>query len=82
MLPHLFTHDLTLLIVPCALLLSLVKPQVPLGMGIGLVVLAILPAVNYLIPTIMAVALLYAIYRQPILLPRDKFALSWQITDD
>ena len=57
MLPHLFTHDLTLLIVPCALLLSKVKPQVPLAIGIGLVMLAILPALNSLVPTIMAIAL-------------------------
>ena len=57
MLPHLFTHDLTLLIVPCALLLSKVKAQVPLAIGIGLVMLAILPAVSSLVPAIMAVTL-------------------------
>jgi hypothetical protein len=56
-LPHLFTHDLTLLIVPCALLLSKVKAQVPLAIGIGLVMLAILPALTYLAPPIMAIAL-------------------------
>lgn len=74
-LPHLFTHDLTLLIVPCALLLSLVKPQVPPAMGIGLVVLAILPAVNYLIPTIVAVVLLM-LFTASLFLARGKFALS------
>ncbi len=56
-LPHLFTHDLTLLIIPCALLLSIGKPQVPIGLGVGLALIAILPAVNYLLPTIMATAL-------------------------
>ncbi len=56
-LPHLFTHDLTLLIVPCALLLSKVKAQVPLAIGIELVMLAILPALNSLAPAIMAIAL-------------------------
>lgn len=70
-LPHLFTHDLTLLIVPCALLLSLVKPQVPPAIGIGLVVLALLPAVNYLIPAIMAVALLM-LFIASLLLARQK----------
>ncbi len=72
-LPHLFTHDLTLLIVPCALLLSKVKPQVPLAIGIGLVMLAMLPALNYLVPTIMAIALvmlfagsLFSSYERPI----------------
>jgi hypothetical protein len=74
-LPHLFTHDLTLLIVPCALLLSLVKSQVPPAMGIGLVVLAILPSVNYLIPTIMAVALC-TLFIASLFLARDKVALS------
>jgi arabinofuranan 3-O-arabinosyltransferase len=74
-LPHLFTHDLTLLIVPCALLLSLVKPQVPPTLGIGLVALAILPAVNYLIPTIMAVALLI-LFTASLFLARGKFTLS------
>lgn len=57
-LPHLFTHDLTLLIVPAALLLSKVKPQVPIAVGIGLVVLALLPAINSAVPAIMAIALL------------------------
>ncbi len=56
-LPHLFTHDLTLLIVPCALLLSKVKAQVPLAIGIGLVMLALLPALNSLVPAIVAIAL-------------------------
>jgi hypothetical protein len=59
-LPHLFTHDLTLLIIPCALLLSLSTSQVSPVLGIGLVLFAILPAVNNLFPTIMAMALVAA----------------------
>ena len=55
--PHLFTHDLSLLIVPCALLLSTRKQPVPLYQGIGLVLIAMLSAINYLAPTIMAGAL-------------------------
>lgn len=73
-LPHLFTHDLTLLVVPCALLLSVVGAPVPPALGIGLVVLAILPAVNYLIPTIMAAALLL-LFTASLFLARGKFAL-------
>ncbi len=53
-LPHLFTHDLTLLIIPCALLLSMGKPQVPIRVGVSLIVIALLPTANYLLPTIMA----------------------------
>jgi alpha-1,2-mannosyltransferase len=56
-IPHLFTHDLTLLILPCALFLSRFKDTVPIPLGLGLVILAALPAVNYLLPTIMATAL-------------------------
>ncbi len=74
-LPHLFTHDLTLLVVPCALLLSTIKPPVPPAIGIGLVALAILPAVNYLIPPFMAVALLL-LFTASLFFARDKFALS------
>jgi len=59
-LPHLFTHDLTLLVIPCALLLSLSKSQVSPALGIGLVLFGILPAVNYLFPTIVALALVVA----------------------
>jgi hypothetical protein len=55
--PHLFTHDLSLLIVPCALLLSAGKQTVPHYAGIGLVLIAMLSAINYLVPTIMAAAL-------------------------
>ena len=44
-------------------------------MGIGLVVLAILPAVNYLLPTIMAVALVRYLSRA-YFWHRDKVALS------
>ncbi|MGH7797609.1 MAG: glycosyltransferase family 87 protein [Candidatus Binatia bacterium] len=56
-IPHLFTHDLTLLILPCALFLSLFKQGVPLLVGLGLVLLAALPAVNHVLPTSMATAL-------------------------
>ena len=73
-LPHLFTHDLTLLVVPCALLLRLVKTPVPPAIGIGLVVLASLPAVNYLIPTVTAVALLL-LFTASLFLARGNFAL-------
>jgi hypothetical protein len=55
--PHLFTHDLSVLIIPCALLLSMGKPQVPIGLGVGLILIALLPAVNDLLPTIMATTL-------------------------
>jgi hypothetical protein len=73
--PHFFTHDLSLLIIPCALLLSIGKPQVPVGIGLGLVLIAILPAVNYLLPTIMAVALLI-LFTASLFLARGKFTLS------
>jgi glycosyl transferase family 87 len=56
-LPHLFTHDLSLLILPCALLLSVFKQSIPLFVGLGLVALAALPALNYLLPTMMALML-------------------------
>jgi hypothetical protein len=74
-LPHLFTHDLTLLIIPCALLLSLVKPQVPPSIGIGLAGIAILPAINYLIPAIMACALLM-LFTASLFLAENKIVLS------
>lgn len=56
-IPHLFTHDLTLLILPCALFLSRFKETVPISVGLGLVILAALPTLNYVLPTIMASAL-------------------------
>ena len=56
--PHLFAHDLTLLIVPCALFLSKFKDMVPVPAGIGLVALALLPIANPLLPTIMAIVLM------------------------
>ena len=56
-IPHLFTHDLSLLILPCALLISLFKRTVPLLVGLGLVIVAALPVVNYAMPTIMAITL-------------------------
>ncbi len=71
-LPHLFTHDLTLLIVPCALLLSKVKPHVPLVIGIGLVMLAMLPALNSIVPAIMAIALVLLFAASLLLLTRGK----------
>ena len=55
--PHLFTHDLTLLILPCALFLSLFKENIPLSIGLGLISLALLPVVNYLLPTLVAFTL-------------------------
>ena len=62
-IPHLFTHDLTLLILPCALLLSVFTRPIPLLVGLGLMALAALPALNYLLPTIMAIvlAMLFAV---------------------
>ena len=57
-IPHLFTHDLTLLILPCALLLSLFKDKVPIFIGLGLVSFAALPSVSNLFPTMIALALL------------------------
>ncbi len=57
-IPHLFTHDLSLLIVPCALFISLFKQRLPLPVGIGLVTVAALPTINYAVPTIMALTLL------------------------
>jgi hypothetical protein len=74
-LPHLFTHDLTLLIIPCALLLSLIKPQVTPAIGVGLVTVAILPAINYLIPTVMAVALV-TLFTASLFLARNRIVLS------
>lgn len=55
--PHLFTHDLTLLIIPIALLFEICGPRVPVWLGVGVVAVSLLPALNYLLPTIMAVAL-------------------------
>ncbi len=57
-IPHLFTHDLTLLILPCALFLSRFEKGVPISVGLGLVTVAVLPAFNYLFPTIVSIALL------------------------
>jgi hypothetical protein len=74
-LPHLFTHDLTLLIIPGALLLSLVKPPVSPQIGVGLAVLAVLPAINLLIPTIMASALVM-LFAASVFLARNKIVLS------
>jgi hypothetical protein len=56
-IPHLFTHDLTLLIVPCALFISLFRQMLPLHVGVGLVIVGALPAINHAVPTIMATAL-------------------------
>jgi hypothetical protein len=61
--PHLFSHDLSLLIIPCALLLSLSPAQVPPWLGLALVGVGLLPALNYLLPTLTAatLALLFAL---------------------
>jgi hypothetical protein len=55
--PHLFTHDLSLLIIPIALLFEICGPRVPVWLGVGVVAVSLLPALSYLLPTIMAVAL-------------------------
>lgn len=55
--PHLFTHDLSLLIVPVALLFRLCGPHVPVWLGAGVIAVSLLPALSYLLPTIMAAAL-------------------------
>lgn len=57
-IPHLFTHDLSLLILPCALFVSLFRQPLPLPIGTGLVMVAALPAINHAVPTIMAMTLL------------------------
>src|SRR5262245_34454220 len=56
--PHLFTHDLTLVILPCALLLSYFKARVPINVSLGLVSLGLLPIINFALPTIVAIVLL------------------------
>jgi hypothetical protein len=56
-IPHLFTHDLALLILPCALGLSLFRQKIPLPVGLGLVGAAALPALNHALPTSMAMLL-------------------------
>jgi hypothetical protein len=71
--PHLFTHDLSLLVVPCALLLGMCKPQVPAWLGVGLVGFGLLPAVNYLLPTIVAATLLL-LFVLSLVLARAKLA--------
>ena len=72
-IPHLFTHDLSLLILPCALFLSLLKETVPVGIGLGLVVLAALPVVNYLLPTLMG-TMLVILFALSLILARRKLA--------
>ncbi|MGH7870923.1 MAG: hypothetical protein ACREQO_01745, partial [Candidatus Binatia bacterium] len=56
--PHLFTHDLTLLILPCALFLARFKERVPATIGIALIATAALPILSQSLPTITATALL------------------------
>jgi hypothetical protein len=58
MSPHLFTHDLVLLIIPCALFLSLFKPVLPVFVGLGLIFIAAFPAINHVLPTSTAILLL------------------------
>ncbi len=72
-IPHLFTHDLTLLILPGALFLSRFKETVPIPIGIGLAILAALPAANYLLPTIMATALVI-LYTLSVVLSAARYA--------
>lgn len=57
-IPHLFTHDLILLILPCALFISLFRQRLPLPVAVGLMIVAALPAVNYAAPTSTAITLL------------------------
>jgi hypothetical protein len=57
-IPHLFTHDLSLLILPCALFISLFRQRLPLVVAVGLMIVAALPAVNYAAPTSTAITLL------------------------
>jgi hypothetical protein len=57
-IPHLFTHDLSLLILPCALLISMFKQTLPLAVAIGLMIVAALPAINHALPTTMATTML------------------------
>jgi hypothetical protein len=77
--PHLFTHDLSLLIVPCALLLSTRKQTVPLYQGIGLVLIAMLSAINYLVPTITAGALV-VLFLLTLISLQAKFWVSDRVT--
>jgi hypothetical protein len=56
--PHLFTHDLTILILPCALFLTRFTEFVPAPVGIGLIAVAVLPILNPSMPTITAITLL------------------------
>ncbi len=71
--PHLFTHDLCILVVPCALLLSIGKARVPIWLGTGLVAIALLPAANYVLPTIMGFTLA-ALFELSLAYARTKFA--------
>jgi hypothetical protein len=57
-IPHLFTHDLSLLILPCGLFISLFRQRLPLAVAVGLMIVAALPAVNYAAPTSTAITLL------------------------
>jgi hypothetical protein len=56
--PHLFTHDLTLLILPCALSLSLCGERVPLFVGVGWAMLGVLPIAGFVLPTVVAAVLI------------------------
>jgi len=56
--PHLFAHDLTILILPCALFLVRFKKSVPAPVGMSLTCVAALPILNQSLPTITATALL------------------------
>jgi hypothetical protein len=56
--PHLFTHDLALLILPCALLLSLFRERVSIPVGLGLISLGLVPITSFVFPTIVALVFL------------------------
>jgi hypothetical protein len=81
-IPHLFTHDLSLLVLPCALLISMFKQTVPLFVGLGLVVLGLLPALNYAFPTVMAVTLVILFPLSLTLVRHGRFAGVWTMTHE
>jgi hypothetical protein len=81
-IPHLFTHDLSLLVLPGALLISMFKQNVPLSVGLGLVILGLLPALNYAFPTIMAATLVILFPLSLTLVRHDRFAGVWTMTHE
>lgn len=78
--PHLFTHDLSLLVIPCGLFLRTRNDTVAIHEGIGLALLAMLPAINHLAPTIVAAALVVLLLLAFVVL-RAEFCRSARLTD-